>query len=194
MSVTPPREFTNADELRDFYRKLKVRTKAWAPRPAPSLPLPSAPLPPPVPAVQTWTPMRMTPMGRIMRAVAEEFDMPLAMIRSRSRVVSVVVPRHVAALLANELTNMSNNKIGMFLGQCDHSTIIHAIASMTHKIARDRELAKKVQRLRNKLLEKDDEQCDQDSERTRDPGPGGENVNAPGPAAGGGGNGSGNIS
>jgi hypothetical protein len=153
------REFASAGEMMDFYRDLHARIKAWAPRPAPPR-LPPATPPPPVPAVQTWTPIRMTPMARIMRAVAEEFDLPLAMMRSRSRVVSVVVPRHVVALLANELTNMSCNKIGMFLGQCDHSTVFHAVASMPHKIARDPALAEKVQRLRDKLLEKDEDDGD----------------------------------
>jgi Bacterial dnaA protein helix-turn-helix len=149
-------EFSSAHELMQHYRELHERTRAWAPRPAPPPPPPAAP--PPVPAVQTWAPLRMTPMGRIMRAVAEEFEIPLAMIRSRSRVATVVVPRHVMALLAKELTNMSGNQIGKMLGQCDHSTILYGIASVMHKIARDPALAEKVQRLRDKLLEKDEDQ------------------------------------
>jgi hypothetical protein len=161
------REFESADELMQHYRELHARTRAWAPRPAPP-PAPAPPPPAPPPAA-AWAPMRMTPMGRIMRAVAEEFHIPLAMLRSRSRVTTVVVPRHVTALLANELTNMSSNHIGMFLGQYDHSTVFYAIASIKHKIARDPALAEKVQRLRDKLLEIDDERCDdQNSERARD--------------------------
>jgi hypothetical protein len=186
------KEFERANDLMEFYRELHARTRSWAPRPAPLPPAPAPP--PPVPAVQTWAPMRMTPMGRIMRAVAEEFHMPLAMIRSRSRVETVVVPRHVAALLAHELTNMSTNKIGKMLGQYDHSTVIFGIASALRKISRDPALAEKVQRLRDQLLEKDDERCDeQDSERARDHGPCGSDDAASGSVVECQGDGSGNL-
>jgi hypothetical protein len=216
------REFANAHALQQHYREVRARTKAWGPRPAstpssgrreietsvgtdaPEGDYPmtrhadgegSPHMPPPsVPAVQTWTPIRMTPMERIMRAVAAEFGVSVAVIRSRSRFASDVAPRHVAALLAKELTNMSFNHIGMFLGGCDHSTVLHAVASMTHKIARDRALAEKVQRLRDQLLEKDDERCDeQDSERARDCGSSGPDAAASGPVVECQGDGSGNL-
>jgi Bacterial dnaA protein helix-turn-helix len=176
------REFSSADELRRHYRDLLARTRAWAPPPSAAPPPPAAPPPAPA-AAKAYSPIRMTPMERIMRAVAEEFDTPLAAIRSRVRLATVVVPRQVAALLAHELTNMSNNKIGMFLGRRDHSTVFYAIATARHKIARDRTLAEKVQRLRHKLLEEDDERDEQDSERTRDHGPCGSDAAASGSAA-----------
>lgn len=91
-----------------------------------------------------------------MRAVAEEFGVSVAVIRSSSRFQHAVLPRHVVALLAAELTSMSNVKIGILLGRRDHTTIIHAVVSVRHKSSRNPALAEKVQRLRDKLLEKNE--------------------------------------
>jgi chromosomal replication initiator protein len=82
--------------------------------------------------------------------------MPVSAMRSHIRAESVVIPRHVVALLARELTNLSNRKIGMVLGHRDHSTINHSIRSIMSKIAADPNLAAKVERLRNKLLEREE--------------------------------------
>lgn len=149
--MTSLREFSSADELMTHYRDLRARTRAWAPRPAPPpLPPPAAPVTP----AQSWTPTLMTPMGRIMRAVAEEFEIQLVVIRSRSRVATTVLARHVVCLLAKELTNMSSNQIAKMVGDIDHSTVISAISSARSKMHRDPALADRVQRLRDKLLER----------------------------------------
>jgi hypothetical protein len=186
--MMPPREFTNADEMRDFYQKLKARTKAWAPRPAPP-PAPEpepqqAPEPPPFPA-------RMTPVVRILVAVAAEFNIPPHVIKSGARTQDAIVPRQVVVLLAKELTNASNRMIGIVLGRRNHTTIMHSASIIKTKMAGNPALAGRVQRLRAKLLEMEfyHEQCDQDSDRARDCGQGGADAATPGPFVGGEGNG-----
>jgi hypothetical protein len=179
------REFSSAAELMAHYRELRARIRAWAPRPAPPPePDPTAEPAPPLPA-------RMTPVVRILVAVADEFNIPPHVIKSGARTKDVVVPRQVVALLAKELTNASNQMIGIVLGHRDHSTIMHAAWIIKTRMAGNPTLAHRVERLRATLLEMEfhHEQCDQDSERERDHGPGGENVGTSGPIAGGTGNG-----
>lgn len=95
----------------------------------------------------------MTPLHRILVATAQEFDISADVIRSGSRVASVVVARGVVCRLARELTSMSTNQIGKMLGGRDHSTVMHAVGSIARKLSIDPVLALKVQRLRDKLLE-----------------------------------------
>jgi hypothetical protein len=144
------RKFSTAHELLDHYREVRTRTKAWGPPPAP-------PPPPPPPPSAAPPPVRiaMTPWGRIMQAVAQEFQVSLVVIRSRIRLQHVVLSRQVVALLAAELTNISDTRIARLLHR-DHSTVVCAIVSVRHKIARNPALAAKVQRVRDQLLEKNE--------------------------------------
>jgi Bacterial dnaA protein helix-turn-helix len=177
------REFASAGELMAHYRELHARVRAWAPRPPP----PPAPEPQPEPTAEPAPPLpaRMTPVVRILVAVAEEFNIPHQMIRSDARTKGVVVPRQVVVLLAKELTNASNRMIGIVLGHRDHTTIMHAASMIKTKMAGNPALTGKVRRLRAKLLELvHHERCDQDSERARDCGQGRSDAHASGSAAG----------
>lgn len=157
--MTALREFSTASELMEFYRHLRARTRAWVrlpappppePEPAAVVPEPAEPEPPPL-----ITRIRLTPLQRIIIATAEEFGLPVHVVRSLARAQSVVVPRQVIALLARELTSCSYNQIGKALGHRDHSTVSHSVFRITIKMAGDAALACRVQRLRAKLLEID---------------------------------------
>jgi chromosomal replication initiation ATPase DnaA len=179
------REFTNATELMAFYRELRARTQAWGA----TLPLPPTPSAPPTPSVSPAPVARLTPLQRIIAATAQEFCMDSAMLTSSSREQNVVAARQVVALLARELTNLSNRLIGKVLGHRDHSTVSASVASLACKMECDPMLAQRVRLLRDKLLEKDDERDEQDSERARDCGSCGQDAAAFGQVVGGGGNG-----
>lgn len=173
--MTPLREFVDARELYNFYRELRARMKALAP-PPPPLPPPAPelveiveppapdpePRPPPeaepAPTPPVPVPVRLSPpMRRIIHAAAQEFDMPLEAVCGPSRGRKYIAPRHVAMLLAYELTNFSLCAIGRVLNR-DHTSVLHAIRSMRRKIADDPILAIKVARVRSRLLQKFSEQ------------------------------------
>jgi chromosomal replication initiator protein len=121
-------------------------------------------------------PVRMTPIQRIIVAVAQEFNIPPHVIRSRSCVQYAVVARQVAALLTKEMTTMSNRAIGIVLGDRDHTTIMHSASAIVGKMADNPVLALKVERLRHQLLETEEQhehRHEQNSERARDHGSGG---------------------
>jgi chromosomal replication initiation ATPase DnaA len=62
---------------------------------------------------------------RILYAVANEFDMPIAEIVSHHRDKKYTLPRFVAIGLFIELTRLSLPAIGRWLGNRDHTTIIN---------------------------------------------------------------------
>lgn len=190
--------------MMSFYRDLRARMKALGPPPVPAMPEPEPTpepkpepepeLPPPPPPPPPLLPL--TPVGRIVLAVAHEFDMPMEMICSRTCVQSVVVPRHVVVFLATQLTNASHYQIGKAIGHRDHSSIGNSIASLKGKMASNPALAFRIERLRHTLLEmggQHDKRCEQDSDRARDCGSCGPDVVAPGAIIGGEGNGSGIV-
>lgn len=163
MSV-PLREFTSADEMREFYRELIARRNSLGPpppesepepdveklepEPEPPPPLPSSPPQPPALAPAAPSPC----VRQIIRAVAEEFAIPPEVALGPGRDKKTVELRHVTALLAHDLTKLSSVAIGHALGR-DHSTILFAIQSMRHRVAGDPVLAARIGRLRQKLKE-----------------------------------------
>jgi hypothetical protein len=62
---------------------------------------------------------------RILRAVSEEFDMPVSEICSAHQESKYTLPRYVAIGLMLQLTNMSYPAIGKRLGGRNHATIIN---------------------------------------------------------------------
>lgn len=66
----------------------------------------------------------LTTMQKILRAVADEFDMSIDEILSRHQQLKFTTPRFVAIGLMIELTQLSLPAIGRHLGGRDHTTII----------------------------------------------------------------------
>jgi chromosomal replication initiator protein len=63
---------------------------------------------------------------QIQKVVCEYFDIPVDLIRAKTRKQEVVVARQIAMYIAKEKTNSSLKTIGIHFGGRDHSTVIHA--------------------------------------------------------------------
>lgn len=63
---------------------------------------------------------------KILRAVAQEFDMTVSQMRCTSQNYQFVIPRHIAAGLLSEMTELSLTSIGNLLGGKDYTTILSA--------------------------------------------------------------------
>ena len=63
---------------------------------------------------------------QIQKVVCEYFDIPVDLIRAKTRKQEVVLARQVAMYIAKEMTNSSLKTIGIHFGGRDHSTVIHA--------------------------------------------------------------------
>jgi chromosomal replication initiator protein len=80
-------------------------------------------------------------MEEISRAVARQFGITSAQLRSRKQSRGVVVPRQCAMLAARQLTGHSLEQIGSFFGGRDHSTVIHACSRLRGLLGQDPELS-----------------------------------------------------
>jgi chromosomal replication initiation ATPase DnaA len=63
---------------------------------------------------------------KILRAIAQEFDITVSEMRCTSQHYRYVLPRQIAVGLMVEMTDLSWVKIGTLLGGRDHSTAHHS--------------------------------------------------------------------
>jgi chromosomal replication initiator protein len=77
----------------------------------------------------------------VSRAVARQFGITSAQLRSRRQSRGVVVPRQCAMLAARQLTGRSLAQIGRFFGGRDHTTVIHACRRLRALLQQDPQLS-----------------------------------------------------
>jgi len=80
-------------------------------------------------------------LEEISRAVARQFGISSAQLRSRQQSRKIVIPRQCAMLTARQLTERSLEEIGRFFGGRDHTTVIHACRRLRQLLAHEPELA-----------------------------------------------------
>lgn len=104
--------------------------------------------------------MIYVPVSRIQAEVAKSFKIDVATMAASSRISEgktgqncreVSHPRQVAMYLAKELTYHSKTRIGHLFGRRDHTTVIHAIREVEKRLAKDRNLRRRVARLKKVL-------------------------------------------
>jgi chromosomal replication initiator protein len=90
--------------------------------------------------------------GTITGAVAEAFSINPALIRGKQRKREILIPRQISMLLIRELTDTPLTEIGRFFTGRDHSTVLNAIARIRELIADNPSLKRKVQDIRENIL------------------------------------------
>lgn len=75
----------------------------------------------------------------VQELVADFFGITVADLKSKSRKREAVHPRQVAMYLAKEKTDLSLKSIGYHFGGRDHSTVIHAIQTLSEEILKNPE-------------------------------------------------------
>jgi chromosomal replication initiator protein len=73
-------------------------------------------------------------------AVARQFGITSAQLRSRQQTRGIVVPRQFAMLAARQLTGHSLEQIGNYFGGRDHSTVLYACRRLTRLLPLEAEL------------------------------------------------------
>ncbi|MDF2382465.1 hypothetical protein JMG10_13365 [Nostoc ellipsosporum NOK] len=66
-------------------------------------------------------------IAEIQEAVARHYGTDLLDMKSRRRAVRIVRPRQIAMYLANLLTPRTMPEIARLFGDCDHTTVLHAM-------------------------------------------------------------------
>ncbi|MCG3198016.1 MAG: Chromosomal replication initiator protein DnaA [bacterium] len=88
---------------------------------------------------------------KIQKHVAEHFRVKTSDILGSKRTRSIAVPRRIAMYLSRELTNHSYPEIGVFFGNKDHSTVIHAVKKVEAEKKESEEFAKFIDRLKQEI-------------------------------------------
>jgi len=87
----------------------------------------------------------------IQRIVGDYYDIPLDLMRAKTRKQEIVSVRQIAMYLAKELTNSSLKTIGLHFGGRDHSTVIHAYQSIDDRITTDGNFKNEIVQLTRRI-------------------------------------------
>jgi chromosomal replication initiator protein len=79
---------------------------------------------------------RLIKVDNIQKVVADYYNLKVADLLSKQKSRDIARPRQVAMTLAKELTNHSLPEIGNFFGGRDHTTVLHAVKTIT-KLQKD---------------------------------------------------------
>ena len=85
---------------------------------------------------------------QIQKLVCEFFDIPVDLIRAKTRKQEVVIARQIAMYIAKEMTNSSLKTIGIHFGGRDHSTVIHACQAVEEFLKTNNKLKQHIDQIR----------------------------------------------
>ncbi len=92
-------------------------------------------------------------VDKIQNTVSNFFNIPLAEMLSQRRSRPLARPRQIAMYLAKKMTTRSLPEIGRRFANRDHTTVIHAVKTITRLSEKDDEMKKNIDQLRILLLE-----------------------------------------
>ena len=92
-------------------------------------------------------------VDKIQNTVSNFFNIPIAEMLSQRRSRPLARPRQIAMYLAKKLTTRSLPEIGRRFANRDHTTVIHAVKTITRLSEKDDEMKKNIEQLRSLLLE-----------------------------------------
>ena len=92
-------------------------------------------------------------VDKIQNTVANFFNIPLVEMLSQRRSRPLARPRQIAMYLAKKMTTRSLPEIGRRFANRDHTTVIHAVKTITRLSEKDDEMRKNIEQLRSLLLE-----------------------------------------
>ena len=87
----------------------------------------------------------------IQKTVSEYFDVALEDLKAKTRKKEIVIARQVAMYLCKEYTQHSLKSIGYHFGGRDHSTVIHAVQSVSDMMDVDSKFAHGIEELKKKM-------------------------------------------
>ena len=87
----------------------------------------------------------------IATVVADHFNITVAELKAKGRKEPVATARHITVYLCRKMTNDTQTKIGQFLGDRDHSTIVNSEDVITRRIVSDNELNQTIETIKKKI-------------------------------------------
>jgi len=87
----------------------------------------------------------------IQKIVCDFFNLPIEMLKSKTRKRQVVQARQIAMYFAKNMTKSSLSSIGMHCGGKDHATVLHACRTVNNLLETDKKFKSNVQELQKKI-------------------------------------------
>ena len=96
---------------------------------------------------------KIVTVDKIQNTVSNYFNISLNDMLSQRRSRPLARPRQIAMYLAKKLTTRSLPEIGRRFANRDHTTVIHAVKTITKLSEKDEEMKKNLVHIRSLLLE-----------------------------------------
>ena len=87
----------------------------------------------------------------IQKVVCDYFDLPLELLKSKTRKREVVQARQIAMFFAKQMTKSSLATIGMHCGGKDHATVLHACRTVNNLMDTDKRFKAYIEELEKKI-------------------------------------------
>jgi chromosomal replication initiator protein len=92
-------------------------------------------------------------IDKIQNVVCNFFDIALGEMLSQRRSRPLARPRQIAMFLSKKMTTRSLPEIGRRFANRDHTTVIHAVKTITRLSENDEEMKKNIQQIKSLLFE-----------------------------------------
>jgi len=96
---------------------------------------------------------KVVTVDKIQNIVSNYFNIPLSEMLSQRRSRPLARPRQMAMYLAKKMTTRSLPEIGRRFANRDHTTVIHAVKTISRLLEQDDEMKKNINQIRSLLLE-----------------------------------------
>ena len=97
--------------------------------------------------------IRVITVDKIQNVVSNYFNIPLSDMLSQRRSRPLARPRQIAMYLAKKMTSRSLPEIGRRFANRDHTTVIHAVKTISRLSDQDDEMKKNINQIQSLLLE-----------------------------------------
>ena len=97
--------------------------------------------------------IRVITVDKIQNVVSNYFNIGLSEMLSQRRSRPLARPRQVAMYLAKKMTSRSLPEIGRRFANRDHTTVIHAVKTITRLSEQDDEMKKNINQIKSLLLD-----------------------------------------
>ena len=87
----------------------------------------------------------------IITIVAEHFHLTADDLKSTKRNSEIVAPRQIAMYLCNEMTSVGLKKIGVEMGNRDHSTVLHGSKKIAAELKKSESMKNTIEILKKKI-------------------------------------------
>ena len=97
--------------------------------------------------------IKVITVDKIQNVVSNFFNIPLSEMLSQRRSRPLARPRQIAMYIAKKMTTRSLPEIGRRFANRDHTTVIHAVKTITRLSEQDDEMKKNINQIKSLLLE-----------------------------------------